>query len=220
MSTNNALNNSSSPFAVNNLNLNGNTISSTDTNGNIVLAPDGSGEVSVTAAPIVPSTDRADSLGSVTNSWDNVYADGVSFDDGTNILSAYEQGTWTPAITFGGSATGVTYSTQNGDYVRIGNVVHIGLEIRLTSKGTDTGSFRITSLPFTAGVGIQQPQGTMMGGALTAAGGRTYFTCSAVNNSTEILVSEVGAAGNTVVLMTDASVANTSLFRGGLFYFL
>ena len=109
--TQNPINNSASELTVDNLFLDGNTISSTDTNGNVIIAPDGSGEVSVTAAPIVPSTDRADSLGSATNSWDNVYADGITFDDGTNVLGTYVATTsFTPVLNFGGAiVTGKHY---------------------------------------------------------------------------------------------------------------
>jgi hypothetical protein len=136
-------------LTVDNLELNGNTLSSTDVNGDVIIAPNGSGTISVTAAPIVPSTDRADSLGSATNSWDNVYADGLTFDDGSNIMSAYETGTWTPVLKFGGETTGIEYSTQEGHYTRIGNIVYIGFRVSLTSKGSETGAATITGLPFT-----------------------------------------------------------------------
>jgi len=136
-------------FNGNNLDATGNTISSTDTNGNIILAPDGSGTVSVTTAPIVPSGDRADSLGSATNSWDNVYADGLSFDDGSNIMSSYETGTWTPSLNFGGGTTGITYSSQAGSYIKIGDFVQFNINIILTSKGSDTGTATLTGLGFT-----------------------------------------------------------------------
>ena len=100
--TQNSINNAASSFTVDNLLLDGNTISSTDTNGDVVLAPDGAGEVSVTSAPIVPSGDRADSLGSATNSWDNVYVDGLSFDDGTNVLGDYlGSASFTPGLSSG-----------------------------------------------------------------------------------------------------------------------
>jgi hypothetical protein len=58
--TTNALNNSATEFQVDNLNLDGNTISSTNTDGNIALSPDGAGrvvssaEVEATSALIDP----------------------------------------------------------------------------------------------------------------------------------------------------------------------
>ena len=148
--TQNSINNSASSMTVDNITIDGNTISSTDTNGNIVLAPDGSGTVSVTTAPIVPSGDRADSLGSATNSWDNAYVDGLTFDDGTNVMANYSNSTFTPTLSFGGGTTGITYSTQTGNYFRIGDVIFIQLRINLTSKGSSTGVAAIGGLPFTS----------------------------------------------------------------------
>jgi hypothetical protein len=146
--TQNSINNSSSSLTVDNLFVDGNTISTTNTNGDLVLAPDGSGVISVTAAPVVPSGDRADSLGSATNSWDNVYADGLTFDDGSNIISIYEPGTWTPVLKFGGGSTGITYTNQIGTYIRIGVLIYFYANITLSSKGSSTGVATLSGLPY------------------------------------------------------------------------
>lgn len=52
MVTNNALNNSSSPFDVDNIHLETNTISTTDTNGNLVLTPNGTGDINVSTGDV------------------------------------------------------------------------------------------------------------------------------------------------------------------------
>jgi hypothetical protein len=64
-------------------------------------------------------------------------------------LDDYEEGTWTPALTIGGSATGITYSYQAGKYTKVGNVVTVNAYIELSSKGSNTGNLLITGLPFT-----------------------------------------------------------------------
>jgi len=53
----NALNNSAPIFDVDNLRLDGNTLSSTDTNGDIVLSPDGTGAVNINSAYTLPTAD-------------------------------------------------------------------------------------------------------------------------------------------------------------------
>jgi hypothetical protein len=68
-----------------------------------------------------------------------------------NALSTYVQGTFTPALAFGGSSTGITYSIQAGEYTQIGNVVHYVISLLLTSKGAQTGAATITGLPVTTG---------------------------------------------------------------------
>ena len=70
---------------------------------------------------------------------------------GANTLDDYEEGTWTPGISFGSAAVGITYSIQTGQYTKIGNVVHISAHLGTTSKGSSTGAARITGLPFAAG---------------------------------------------------------------------
>jgi hypothetical protein len=72
-----------------------------------------------------------------------------------NTLDDYEEGTWTPTITFGatsGSGTGVTYGSQTGRYTKIGRTVVCAGEVVLTSKGSSTGAARVTGFPFTNGV--------------------------------------------------------------------
>lgn len=66
-----------------------------------------------------------------------------------NTLDDYEEGTWTPAISFGGGTTGITYTTQTGTYTKIGNRVLIDGIITLSAKGSSTGAALITGLPFT-----------------------------------------------------------------------
>ena len=65
-----------------------------------------------------------------------------------NTLDDYEEGTWTPVLKFGGATTGITYSTQNGSYIKVGKNVFITLYILLSSKGSATGAVSITGLPF------------------------------------------------------------------------
>lgn len=57
-------------------------------------------------------------------------------------------GTWTPVVTFGGASTGITYSTQTGNFIRNGDMVYIDCVLVLTSKGSATGSAHITGQPY------------------------------------------------------------------------
>ena len=66
----------------------------------------------------------------------------------SELLDDYEEGTWTPALLFGGASTGITYSHQTGIYTKIGNIVNFSLRIRISSAGSATGSATISGLPF------------------------------------------------------------------------
>ena len=65
-----------------------------------------------------------------------------------NALDDYEEGTWTPVPEFGGSLTGGSYSTANCNYTKIGRSVTVKGNINFSSRGSSTGGFKITGLPF------------------------------------------------------------------------
>ena len=70
--------------------------------------------------------------------------------DGTaaNTLSDYEEGTWTPAIKFGGNAASFATSLNVGFYTKIGNFVHWCFRTTITNKGSSTGNCSVAGLPF------------------------------------------------------------------------
>ena len=72
-----------------------------------------------------------------------------------NTLDDYEEGTWTIGLTFGGGSTGITTSSNTGRYTKIGRQVTVVGRLKLTSKGSSTGSAVITGLPFTIALGDQ-----------------------------------------------------------------
>lgn len=74
---------------------------------------------------------------SITNAPNSITIDGMASTDGV----------FTPSITFGGSATGITYSSQNGYYTQTGNVINFSIYIALTNKGSDTGAAAIQGFP-------------------------------------------------------------------------
>ena len=65
-----------------------------------------------------------------------------------NTLNDYEEGAWTPSLSFDAGTTGITYSVQIGSYQKIGKHVTINGRIVLTSKGTSAGAGYIRGLPF------------------------------------------------------------------------
>jgi hypothetical protein len=99
-------------------------------------------EASVTQPGIV-------STGAQTFAGNKTFVDGINF--GNEVLKNYDEGTWIPTLTFGGSTTGITYSASRyGHYTRIGNRCFYNCYFLLTSKGTAAGLCVITGLPFTS----------------------------------------------------------------------
>ncbi len=66
----------------------------------------------------------------------------------TNTLDDYQEGTWTPGVSFGGGTTGITYATRSGSYTKIGDMLYYNGRVTLTNKGSSTGAARITGFPF------------------------------------------------------------------------
>lgn len=61
------------------------------------------------------------------------------------------RGRFLPFITFGAATTGITYTTQHGEYTKIANVVAFAISITLSSKGSATGTAVMNGLPFPCG---------------------------------------------------------------------
>ena len=66
-----------------------------------------------------------------------------------NTLDDYEEGTWTPVVTFSGNSVGQSYVSQSGKYTKIGNQVFLSCIITMTNKGSSTGAAWVTGVPFT-----------------------------------------------------------------------
>ena len=167
--------------------------------------------IAAITASMVPNGDRAESLGSASNSWDNLYADGVTFDDGSNVLSSYvASSTFTPALAFGGGTTGITYTTQTGRYFKVGNLVFFTILLALSNKGSSTGAATITALPYT--VNMSSGAALLIHSNLTVPTGRTDVYFGPTNTQTYGELFGYGTA-TTSVAVTDAEFANNTNIR-------
>ncbi len=122
--------------------VNGGTGVTTSTGtGSVVLsaAPTLSGNVGLSTGNIVPAT-----AAKGINFTANTPAAGMT----SQLLNWYEEGTWTPSITFGGAAVALTYDAQSGWYTRVGNLVTVQCIVFMSSKGSSTGNVQISGLPF------------------------------------------------------------------------
>ena len=84
-------------------------------------------------------------------------ADGIAFPAsqvpaaGVNVLDDYEEGTWTPVVTFATPGDlSVAYSRQVGRYTKIGRlvIVHIDISTSTFTFTSASGDLTITGLPF------------------------------------------------------------------------
>lgn len=129
-------------------------------------------------------------------------------DAGANVLDDYEEGSWTMGIAFGGGVTGITYDINTGYYTKIGNIVIISGRIQLTSKGTDTGTAKITGLPFTVVNNLAgQSAVSLLLNKITFA---NQYVGATVINDNEMSLEEITEAG-VLTSLTNADFADDSM---------
>ncbi len=146
---------------------------------------------------------------------------GLTFDGDTaaaNALDDYEEGTFTPFVSFSGGTTGITYSQQLGRYTKIGNVVNFILVVTLTNKGSSSGQARIEGLPFTIPAGGVNFAPFNIGAILNT----TFNTIpSAVGIiTTQYMVIEENVSGGAQSPLTEADFANNTEMRISGTYFV
>ena len=136
------------------------------------------------------ASDNGVDLGYSGGRFKDIYLGGGAFIGGTgtaNKLDDYEEGNWTPGVTFGGGNTGVSSGASTGSYTKVGRIVYVSALLLLGSKGSSTGNALLTGLPFTAG------NGNKMNGAVSFA----YIERISFN---EVLTGSVTSGGTTVSL--------------------
>jgi hypothetical protein len=121
----------------------------------------------------------------------------------------YEEGTWTPGVSFGGASTGVAYASRGGTYTKIGRLVVAPFNVNLANKGSSTGNATLTGLPFTTAAGVFN--NGIVG----------YFgTLSGITEGNVLLTIESGGAffrmGGSISTgtLTDGNFTNASVLRG------
>jgi hypothetical protein len=132
----------------------------------------------------------------------------------SEVLSDYEEGTWTPTIAFGGASVGVTYASQAGTYTKIGRQVILNFDVRLSNKGSSAGVWQISNFPFTAGF-----EGN--GGLHFQSGNATINDLAAIRITGGSAFGELYYAGAGSTLgYADSDATNSSICIGQVIYFV
>ena len=112
---------------------------STTTSQSEVLSIIGNGNVKITDGDLVIGT----------------AGHGIDFSAGTGhsgtggeVLTDFEYGTWTPTLYFLSNNGGITYTTQQGDYTKVGNRVFFSFMIEVNSIGSSAGNVLVWGLPY------------------------------------------------------------------------
>jgi len=132
----------------------------------------------------------------------------------SELLNDYEEGTWTPTILFDGASTGVTYSLQSGVYTKVGRQVTLEFDVRLSNKGSSTGTWQIGGFPFASGTLGTGNLNYQTGGIGINQLGQIRITSGSSSGSLNYVV-----AGSTNQYI-DTDATNSSICIGQIVYFV
>ena len=143
----------------------------------------------------------------------------------SELLDDYEEGTWTPVLTFGGGSTGITYSNRGGNYTKIGRQVTLNFMIELSSKGSSTGDAVVGGLPYTIA-------DLLAGTVIEANGASSYwnniepdlmflaFSASTSSNQLTPRFQPETGASDAVDSLDNSNFTNSTNFRGSITFFV
>jgi hypothetical protein len=119
-------------------------------------------------------SDNATDLGNSSYRYKDLYLGGGLYVGGTastNKLDHYETGTWTPSVTGSTGAPTIT-QTNSGDYVRIGEMVYLRVNLAVSTYSGGSGLLHITGLPFAStGMTLQRAGGVVVYNTLISKSG-------------------------------------------------
>ncbi len=126
---------------------------------------------------------------------------------------------WTPALTFGGASTGITYTSRSGSYYQLGNILHFAFYVELSSKGSATGISAIGGLPFVCNPAWPtggQTVGSIFADVLTYTGDSVYWYATPGASGLSIYQQITAPASPTQ--LDDTAFANTTILSGSGFF--
>lgn len=121
----------------------------------------------------------------------------------SELLDDYEEGTYTPTITFGGNSVGQAYSVRIGRYTKVGRVVHVQASLIFTNKGSSTGDAAIT-LPLAVADALTPASFEFV--TVTHTGFMQGFAATSATSVALQTNSTAGGTGN----LADTNFANSS----------
>lgn len=132
-------------------------------------------------------------------------------------LEMYKNGTFTPTVRGQTTAGTATYTTQSGNYIRIGEIVHFSATIVYTGL-TGTGPLIIAGLPFTPSTTSNQPLTDITHSGIPMDTFGKRLNASAVGLGLTISIIEDGKAG--AISYPAANTVTSGTIRVSGFYFV
>lgn len=140
----------------------------------------------------------------------NIYVTGISFNSGTNTLSIYSEGTWSPALSTSGTTPTITYNNQVGRYTQIGHQVWLSGYININTYTGGTGNVFYGVLPFSSGATTNESYCTPVSYSTVTFGGSVKYATGVINaGSSDMAAQTFHSASGAVQLTVTAFAANS-----------
>ena len=140
---------------------------------------------------------------------------------GVEFAGAGVVGTWTPQIgATNGTTAGNTYSLQQGNYTRLGNLIIATFNVHLSAKDSGmSGYITIHDLPFAVSTGLSQSYGNSLtySGVTVSGGSFTQINCDAISNTYNAQPVKVGS-GLSPTYISPSEISSTASFSGTIIY--
>jgi len=110
----------------------------------------------------------------------------------SELFDDYEEGVWTPVL-IGTTVAGTgTYTSQDGKYTKVGNLVTFQMGLNWSAH-TGTGTMQIQGLPYTSSATGIGTASVYVSDVASSAG--TFIQCFVSNSTTDIRLREVATGG-------------------------
>jgi hypothetical protein len=136
-----------------------------------------------------------------------------------NTLDDYEEGTWTPSVTFATPGDlAVTYGLRDARYTKVGRVVHVSFAFVVSSftYTTASGNITITGLPFASNATANSRWYSPLLWQGIAKAGYTQMTGALVENTTQLVVLGSGSGVVASNVTTTDSPSTSSIIFGAV----
>jgi len=132
----------------------------------------------------------------------------------SSLLADYEEGTFTPILNRDSTSPTVTYTTQLGSYVKVGNLVTVNIYLAWSAISGGSGNYTITGLPYTCANSNAYLASSAIGfwAGITLRTLDTQLGAYSAPNTTIMYLSS-NPSSNTIVTVTAGAIVLTMSYR-------
>jgi hypothetical protein len=135
-----------------------------------------------------------------------------------NTLDDYEEGTWTPTLSATGAFTSLTYSSQQGNYVKIGSFVYATFFVQINAVSGGSGTMLLGGAPFATASSGPNPGGYVSLVTGWTTNNPSTFDASG-SSTTDYNIFYRSTSNGVTSSLTSSAAAASAYIRGTLYFY-